>query len=146
MDAANILKPPLARGELRAIGATTLSEYRKYVEKDAALERRFQPVLLGEPSVEETIAILRGLKEKYEVHHGVRVADTALVAAARARQRPGIARTGRARGRQRRQPHGGGNRGHRRGRPALSVPAAGLEIRQPLPPATAGRRVTHAGR
>jgi ATP-dependent Clp protease ATP-binding subunit ClpB len=82
MDAANILKPALARGELRAIGATTLTEYRKYVEKDAALERRFQPVLLEEPSVEETVAILRGLKEKYEVHHGVRVADTALVAAA----------------------------------------------------------------
>ncbi len=82
MDAANILKPALARGELRAIGATTLTEYRKYIEKDAALERRFQPVLLEEPSVEETVAILRGLKEKYEVHHGVRVADTALVAAA----------------------------------------------------------------
>ncbi|MCG6949338.1 MAG: ATP-dependent chaperone ClpB [Acidobacteria bacterium] len=82
MDAANILKPALARGELRAIGATTLSEYRKYVEKDAALERRFQPVMLDEPTVEETIAILRGLKEKYEVHHGVRIADTALVAAA----------------------------------------------------------------
>jgi ATP-dependent Clp protease ATP-binding subunit ClpB len=82
MDAANILKPALARGELRAIGATTLTEYRKYVEKDAALERRFQPVLLGEPSVEETVAILRGLKEKYEVHHGVRIADAALVAAA----------------------------------------------------------------
>jgi ATP-dependent Clp protease ATP-binding subunit ClpB len=82
MDAANILKPALARGELRAIGATTLTEYRKYVEKDAALERRFQPVLLGEPSVEETVAILRGLKERYEVHHGVRIADAALVAAA----------------------------------------------------------------
>jgi ATP-dependent Clp protease ATP-binding subunit ClpB len=82
MDAANILKPALARGELRAIGATTLTEYRKYIEKDAALERRFQPVLVGEPSVEETIAILRGLKEKYEVHHGVRIADNALVAAA----------------------------------------------------------------
>ena len=82
MDAANILKPALARGELRAIGATTLTEYRKYIEKDAALERRFQPVMLAEPSVEETIAILRGLKEKYEVHHGVRIADTALVAAA----------------------------------------------------------------
>ena len=82
MDAANILKPALARGELRAIGATTLTEYRKYIEKDAALERRFQPVMLDEPSVEETIAILRGLKEKYEVHHGVRIADTALVAAA----------------------------------------------------------------
>ncbi len=82
MDAANILKPALARGELRAIGATTITEYRKYIEKDAALERRFQPVMLDEPSVEETIAILRGLKEKYEVHHGVRIADTALVAAA----------------------------------------------------------------
>jgi ATP-dependent Clp protease ATP-binding subunit ClpB len=82
IDAANLLKPALARGELRCIGATTLSEYRKYIEKDAALERRFQPVLVGEPSVEETIAILRGLKEKYEVHHGVRITDSAIVAAA----------------------------------------------------------------
>ena len=82
MDAANLLKPALARGELRCIGATTLSEYRKYIEKDAALERRFQPVLVGEPTVEETIAILRGLKERYEVHHGVRITDAALVAAA----------------------------------------------------------------
>jgi len=82
MDAANLLKPALARGDLHCIGATTLSEYRKYVEKDAALERRFQPVTVGEPSVEETVAILRGLKEKYEVHHGVRITDTALVAAA----------------------------------------------------------------
>ena len=82
MDAANLLKPALARGELRCIGATTLSEYRKYIEKDAALERRFQPVLVGEPSVEETVAILRGLKEKYEVHHGVRITDGAIVAAA----------------------------------------------------------------
>jgi ATP-dependent Clp protease ATP-binding subunit ClpB len=82
MDAANLLKPALARGDLRAIGATTLTEYRKYIEKDAALERRFQPVMVGEPSVEETVAILRGLKEKYEVHHGVRIADTALVSAA----------------------------------------------------------------
>ncbi|MEX1309127.1 MAG: ATP-dependent chaperone ClpB [Candidatus Sulfomarinibacteraceae bacterium] len=82
MDAANLLKPALARGELRCIGATTLSEYRKHIEKDAALERRFQPVLVGEPSVEETVGILRGLKEKYEVHHGVRIADAALVAAA----------------------------------------------------------------
>jgi ATP-dependent Clp protease ATP-binding subunit ClpB len=82
MDAANLLKPALARGELRCVGATTLSEYQKHVEKDAALERRFQPVLVGEPSVEETIAILRGLKEKYEVHHGVRITDSALVAAA----------------------------------------------------------------
>ncbi len=81
-DAANMLKPALARGELRAIGATTLDEYRKHVEKDAALERRFQPVLIGEPSVEATIAILRGLKERYEVHHGVRIRDSALVAAA----------------------------------------------------------------
>ena len=81
-DAANMLKPALARGELRCIGATTLNEYRKHVEKDAALERRFQPVLVGEPSVEDTIAILRGLKERYEVHHGVRITDGALVAAA----------------------------------------------------------------
>ncbi|MCU0725193.1 MAG: ATP-dependent chaperone ClpB [Planctomycetes bacterium] len=81
-DAANMLKPALARGELRAIGATTVDEYRKHVEKDAALERRFQPILVGEPSVEDTIAILRGLKERYEVHHGVRIQDSALVAAA----------------------------------------------------------------
>jgi ATP-dependent Clp protease ATP-binding subunit ClpB len=81
-DAANMLKPPLARGELRCIGATTLDEFRKHIEKDAALERRFQPVLVAEPSVEATIAILRGLKERYEVHHGVRIQDTALVAAA----------------------------------------------------------------
>lgn len=82
MDAANILKPPLARGELRCIGATTLDEYRKYIEKDPALERRFQKILVEEPSVEETISILRGLKERYEVHHGVRITDAALVAAA----------------------------------------------------------------
>ena len=82
MDASNLLKPQLARGELRAIGATTLDEYRKYIEKDAALERRFQPVMVNEPSVEDTIAILRGLKERYEVHHGVRIQDAALVAAA----------------------------------------------------------------
>ena len=82
VDAANLLKPMLARGELRAVGATTLDEYRKHIEKDAALERRFQPVLVGEPSVEDTIAILRGLKERYEVHHGVRIQDSALIAAA----------------------------------------------------------------
>jgi ATP-dependent Clp protease ATP-binding subunit ClpB len=82
MDAGNMLKPMLARGELRAIGATTLDEYRQHIEKDAALERRFQPVLVEEPSVEDTIAILRGLKERYEVHHGVRIQDPALVAAA----------------------------------------------------------------
>jgi ATP-dependent Clp protease ATP-binding subunit ClpB len=82
VDASNLLKPQLARGELRTIGATTLDEYRKYVEKDAALERRFQPVMVNEPSVEDTIAILRGLKERYEVHHGVRIQDAALVAAA----------------------------------------------------------------
>ena len=81
MDASNLLKPQLARGELHAIGATTLDEYRKYIEKDAALERRFQPVMVGEPSVEDTIAILRGLKERYEVHHGVRIQDAALIAA-----------------------------------------------------------------
>ena len=82
VDASNMLKPPLARGELRCIGATTLNEYKKYIEKDAALERRFQPVYVGEPTVEETISILRGLKEKYEVHHGVKIKDSALVAAA----------------------------------------------------------------
>ena len=82
MDAGNMLKPALARGELHAIGATTLDEYRKYIEKDAALERRFQPVLVTEPTVEDTIAILRGLKEKYEIHHGVRITDSAIVAAA----------------------------------------------------------------
>src|SRR5881296_1329383 len=82
VDAANMLKPPLARGELHTIGATTLDEYRKYVEKDPALERRFQPIFVGEPSVEDTIAILRGLKERYEVHHGVRIQDAALVSAA----------------------------------------------------------------
>lgn len=82
LDAGNMLKPALARGELHAIGATTLDEYRKYIEKDAALERRFQPVLVTEPNVEDTIAILRGLKEKYEIHHGVRITDGAIVAAA----------------------------------------------------------------
>ena len=82
VDASNLLKPQLARGELRTIGATTLDEYRKYIEKDAALERRFQPVVVDEPSVEDTIAILRGLKERYEVHHGIRILDAALVAAA----------------------------------------------------------------
>jgi ATP-dependent Clp protease ATP-binding subunit ClpB len=82
MDASNLLKPALARGELHCIGATTLDEYRKHVEKDAALERRFQPVMVGEPTVEDTISILRGLKEKYELHHGVRITDGALVAAA----------------------------------------------------------------
>ena len=82
MDASNLLKPALSRGELRAVGATTLDEYRKHIEKDAALERRFQPVFTGEPSVEDTVAILRGLKERYEIHHGVRIKDEALVAAA----------------------------------------------------------------
>jgi len=82
MDASNMLKPALARGELRCIGATTTNEYRKYIEKDAALERRFQPVMVDEPTVEDTITILRGLKERYEVHHGIRIADSALVAAA----------------------------------------------------------------
>src|SRR5206468_4143724 len=82
MDAGNLLKPMLARGELHCIGATTLDEYRKYIEKDAALERRFQPVRVDQPSVEDTISILRGLKERYELHHGVRIKDAALVAAA----------------------------------------------------------------
>ena len=87
MDASNMLKPALARGELRAIGATTLNEYQKHIEKDAALERRFQPVYVEEPTVEDTIAILRGLQERYEIHHGVRIRDAALVAAARLSQR-----------------------------------------------------------
>ncbi|GAC1438620.1 MAG: ATP-dependent chaperone ClpB [Thermoanaerobaculia bacterium] len=87
MDASNMLKPALARGELRAIGATTLNEYQKHIEKDAALERRFQPVFVGEPTVEDTIAILRGLKERYEVHHGVKIQDSAIVAAATLSQR-----------------------------------------------------------
>lgn len=82
VDASNMLKPPLARGELRAIGATTLNEYKKYIEKDPALERRFQPVYIKEPSVEETISILRGIKEKYEIHHGIKITDAALIAAA----------------------------------------------------------------
>jgi ATP-dependent Clp protease ATP-binding subunit ClpB len=87
IDAANLLKPALARGELRAIGATTLDEYRKHIEKDAALERRFQPIIVGEPTVEDTISILRGLRERYEVHHGVRIKDSAIVAAAVLSQR-----------------------------------------------------------
>lgn len=87
VDASNMLKPALARGTLRCVGATTLNEYRKYIEKDAALERRFQPVIVGEPTVEDTISILRGLKEKYEVHHGVRIKDSAIVAAATLSQR-----------------------------------------------------------
>jgi ATP-dependent Clp protease ATP-binding subunit ClpB len=82
VDASNMLKPALARGELRCIGATTINEYRKYIEKDAALERRFQPILVKEPTVEDTIAILRGLKERYEIHHGVRISDSAIIAAA----------------------------------------------------------------
>ena len=82
MDASNMLKPALARGELHRIGATTLDEYRKHIEKDAALARRFQTVLVQEPTVEDTISILRGLKEKYEIHHGVRITDGAIVAAA----------------------------------------------------------------
>ena len=82
MDASNMLKPALARGELHCVGATTLDEYRKHIEKDAALARRFQPVFVSEPTVEDTISILRGIKEKYEVHHGVRITDSALVAAA----------------------------------------------------------------
>jgi ATP-dependent Clp protease ATP-binding subunit ClpB len=83
MDAGNMLKPALARGELRCVGATTLDEYRQFIEKDAALERRFQKVLVDEPSVEDTIAILRGLKERYEVHHGVKILDSAIIAAAK---------------------------------------------------------------
>ena len=87
MDAGNMLKPALARGELHCVGATTLDEYRKFIEKDAALERRFQKVLVEEPTIEDTIAILRGLKERYEVHHGVEITDSAIVSAARLSQR-----------------------------------------------------------
>ena len=87
LDASNMLKPALARGELHCVGATTLKEYQKYIEKDAALERRFQPVLVTEPSLDDTIAILRGIKEKYEVHHGVRITDDAIVAAAKLSQK-----------------------------------------------------------
>jgi len=87
MDAGNMLKPALARGELHCVGATTLNEYRQYVEKDAALERRFQKVLVDEPNEEDTIAILRGLKERYEVHHGVDITDSAIIAAAKLSQR-----------------------------------------------------------
>lgn len=82
MDAGNLLKPMLGRGELRCIGATTLNEYRKYIEKDPALERRFQQVFCSQPSVEDTISILRGLRERYELHHGVKISDSALVSAA----------------------------------------------------------------
>jgi len=82
MDASNMLKPALARGDLHCLGATTLDEYRKHIEKDAALARRFQPVFVSEPTVEDTVSILRGLKEKYEVHHGVRITDAAIVSAA----------------------------------------------------------------
>ena len=82
MDAGNLLKPMLARGELHCIGATTLNEYRQYIEKDAALERRFQPVMVNEPTVEDAIAILRGLRERYEVYHGVKITDGAIIAAA----------------------------------------------------------------
>ena len=125
MDASNLLKPALARGELHCIGATTLDEYRKHVEKDAALERRFQPVFVGEPTVEDTISILRGLKEKYELHHGVRITDGAIVAAATLSQplhhRPLPARQGdRPDGRGGRAAAHGGRvqaRGDRRARP-----------------------------
>ena len=114
MDASNLLKPMLARGELHTIGATTLDEYRKHIEKDAALERRFQPVYVDQPNVEETISILRGLRERYEVHHGVRITDSALVAAAvlsePLHQRPLPARQGHRPRRRGRQPpaHGDG--------------------------------------
>src|SRR5207248_1890499 len=83
VDAANILKPSLARGSLRMVGATTVTEYRKYIEKDPALARRFQPVLVEEPTIEDTISILRGIKQKYEVHHGIRITDDAIIAASK---------------------------------------------------------------
>jgi ATP-dependent Clp protease ATP-binding subunit ClpB len=106
MDASNMLKPALARGELHCVGATTLDEYRKHIEKDAALARRFQPVFVSEPSVEDTISILRGIKEKYEVHHGVRITDSALVESRSTRSRrssiSSTARSCRSRSRRRR--------------------------------------------
>ena len=125
MDASNMLKPALARGELHCVGATTLDEYRKHIEKDAALARRFQPVFVDEPSVEDTISILRGIKEKYELHHGVRITDGAIVAAATLSQplhhRPLSARQGdRPDGRGRLAAAHGGRleaRGDRRARP-----------------------------
>ena len=114
MDASNLLKPMLARGELHSIGATTLDEYRKHIEKDAALERRFQPVFVDQPTVEDTISILRGLRERYEVHHGVRINDSALVAAAMLSQplhhRPLPARQGHRPRRRGRQPAAHGDR------------------------------------
>ncbi len=117
MDAGNMLKPALARGELHCVGATTLDEYRKYIEKDAALERRFQKVLVDEPTVEDTIAILRGLQEKYEVHHGVDITDPAIVAAAELSQplhhRPLPARQG-----HRPDRRGGGARSRSRSTPS----------------------------
>ncbi len=119
MDASNLLKPALARGELHCVGATTLDEYRKHVEKDAALARRFQPVFVSEPTVEDTVSILRGLKEKYEVHHGVRISDSAIVAAATLSQplhrRPLPARQGHRPGRRGRQPRAHGGRLQARG-------------------------------
>ena len=137
MDAGNMLKPALARGELHCIGATTLDEYRKHIEKDAALERRFQPVMVGEPTVEDTIAILRGLKERYEVHHGVRIQDAALVAAATPQpplhHRPLPARQGHRPGRRGGEPAAHRDRlhahGDRRGPPADH--AAGDRARGP---------------
>ncbi len=119
MDASNLLKPALARGELHCVGATTLDEYRKHVEKDAALARRFQPVFVAEPTVEDTVSILRGLKEKYEVHHGVRISDSAIVAAATLSQplhhRPLPARQGHRPDRRGRQPRAHGRRFQARG-------------------------------
>ena len=114
MDAGNMLKPMLARGELRLVGATTLDEYREHIEKDPALERRFQQVFVGEPSVEDTVGILRGLKERYEAHHKVAIADAALVAAATPvrplHHRPAAARQGDRPGRRGRVPAADGDR------------------------------------
>ena len=122
MDAGNLLKPMLARGELHCIGATTLDEYRQYIEKDPALERRFQPVLVDEPTVEDTIAILRGLKERYEVYHGVKITDAAIIAAATLSHRYISDRFPAGQGhrphrrRLRPHPHGDGLHAHRAGR------------------------------
>ncbi len=133
MDAGNMLKPALARGELHCVGATTLDEYRQYIEKDAALERRFQKVLVDEPTEEDTIAILRGLKERYEVHHGVTITDGAIIAAAKLspslHHRPPAAGQGHRPDRRGGQPHPHGDRLQARGAGSSGSPADPAEDR-----------------
>ena len=133
MDAGNMLKPALARGELHCVGATTLDEYRKHLEKDGALERRFQKVLIDEPGVEDTIAILRGLKERYEVHHGVTISDAAIVAArdafAALRQRPQASRQGNRPGGRSRRPNSPADGLQTRGDRSPRAPPGSVEDR-----------------